>query len=208
MALIDTFMAWLATHKELAYLILFLGMYFETLVITSVILPGEIFLLAGPVLAGIGALNPGLVILALYGGAVLGDSSSYEIGRRFGTSLFKEGRLIFNPKNYQKGEAFFKKHGLKSIFLSRLLGPVSWITPFLAGTYAIPYRKFLKYNLLGIFVGIGQFIVVGYFFANNYETIIKLVGRYTFFTIAIIISIFVIIWYVRKNKLSNDQTQI
>jgi membrane-associated protein len=207
MAIIDTFMVWLAMHNELAYVIIFLGMFFETLVFTSVFLPGEIFLLAGPVLAGTGALNIWLVIITLYGGALLGDSTSYEIGRKFGAFFFKDGRLVFNLKNYQKGEAFFKKHGLKSIFLSRLLGPVSWITPFLAGTYEIPYPKFLKYNLLGIFVGIGQFIIVGYFFGNNYEKIIGLVGQYTFITIATVVLIFVIIWYIRKKR-KITQTQI
>lgn len=200
MAIVDTFINWLTMHKELSYLILFLGMYFETLVFTSVFLPGEIFLYVGPILAGTGVLNMWFVILALYAGAVLGDSTSYEIGRRFGASLFKEGRLVFNLKNYKKGEEFFKRHGLKAIFLSRLLGPVSWITPFLSGTYEVPYRDFLKYNIPGIIVGVGQFIIVGYFFGDNYSKIIELVGRYTFSIISGVVLIFVIIWHLRKRK--------
>jgi membrane-associated protein len=207
MGIVDTFMVWLTAHNELAYVIMFFGMYFETLVVTSVFLPGEIFLFAGPILAGTGVLNIWLVILSLCFGAMLGDSSSYEIGRRFGASFFKEGRPVFNPKNYQKGEAFFKKHGLKSIFLSRLLGPVSWITPFLAGTYEIPYKDFLKYNIPGIIVGVGQFIVVGYLFGDNSAKIIELVGRYTFGIISGVVLILIIIFYIRKSK-KKPETQI
>ena len=171
-------MQWLTIHQELAYIILFLGSYSETLIGMSFFVPGEVFFLSGSILAGAGVLNIWLVMLAIYPGAMLGDSSSYWIGRGLGSKVFKEGRRIFSIANYQKGEAFFRRHGNKSIFLARLLGPLSWITPFLAGAYKIPYDEFVRYNIPGILVGIGEFLIIGYFFGNQYQNILSVVQRY------------------------------
>ncbi len=201
------FMGWLSIHDYIAYGVLFFGMYFETLIFTSVVLPGEIFLLAGPILAGTGVLNIWLVCIVLYGGAVLGDNSSFLLGRRLGKSFFKEGRFIFNPQNYAKGEKYFREHGKKSIFLARLLGPLSWITPFLAGTYGISYRDFLKYNLPGILVGVGEFLVVGYFFGSQYRKVLFIVQHYVLAVIAGIMIILIAVWYFKKRKAGRKVTQ-
>lgn len=162
----------LAGHELLSYVVLFFGSYFETLIGVGFFVYGEMFFIPGALLAGAGILNIWIVALALILGGVLGDSSSFMIGRRHGVSFFSEHNKIFNDTNYQKGLAFFERHGTKAIFLSRLLGPVSWITPFLAGTYGVPYAKFLGYNIAGVTVGIGQFLIVGYFFGSAYDAII------------------------------------
>jgi membrane-associated protein len=167
--------AFLAVHVLLSYLVLFFGSYFETLIGVGFFIYGEIFFIPGALLAGAGVLNIWLVALSLIAGGVLGDSSSYFLGRRFGASLFKEHNKIFSHTNYQKGLEFFTKYGTKAVFFSRLLGPVSWITPFLAGTYKIPYTQFLGHNIAGVTVGIGQFLIVGYFFGSNYKTILSVI---------------------------------
>ena len=105
---------------------------------------------------------------------MLGDSSSSFIGRRSGNwllSRLNNERLLFNKKNYQRGEAFFERHGPKAIFLARIGGPFSWVTPFLAGMHKVPPKTFYAYNIPGVIVGIGWFLIMGYFFANRYKTI-------------------------------------
>src|SRR5262245_30436372 len=148
-SLLASFIAWLALHKGIAYAILFFGMFFETLVGTSFFIPGELFLLSGSILAGAGTLTLGFVIPALYAGAFAGDSVSYAIGRKLGPKCFKEGNRFLNPKNYESGKRMFEKHGLKAIFLARLIGPFNLIMPFLSGVYEVPYRTFLMYNVPG-----------------------------------------------------------
>jgi len=197
---LSEFTSWLEAHETVAHLILFAGMYFESLVGTNFFLPGEIFLLAGSALAGIGGLYLPLVIAALYGGAVLGDSSSYWIGRKAGPSVFKEGRRILNPKNYARGEALFKKHGKKAIFFARLIGPMNLVTPFLAGIYRVPYREFLMFNIPGIVIGVGQFVIVGYFFGTNFEAALSIFRRYFFVVIGLVLAILAARWYVKSGK--------
>lgn len=169
--------AFLAAHELLSYAVLFFGSYFETLIGVGFFIYGEIFFIPGALLAGAGVLNIWLVALALIAGGVLGDSTSYMLGRRWGASVFNEHNKVFNHTNYQKGLDFFAKYGTKAIFFARLLGPVSWITPFLAGTYNVPYPKFLGYNIAGVSVGIGQFLVVGYFFGSNFDAIFSVIKQ-------------------------------
>lgn len=191
-------MVWLTVHESLSYYVLFFGGFFETLIGTCFFIPGEIFLLSGSILAGAHKLSLPLVLLALYGGAILGDSSSYFIGRLTGDSIFKEGRRILSPENHAKGEALFAKYGSAGIFFARLLGPLSWITPFLSGVYRVPYRTFLPYNLAGIFVGVGEFILAGYFLGRHSASIFPFIHRYLFLLLLIGIGMYVSVSYGKR----------
>ena len=42
----------------------------------------------------------------------------------------------------------------------------------MAGVFGLDYATFIRFNTLGILIGIGQFIVVGYFFGANLPSIL------------------------------------
>lgn len=192
--------AYLAAHTLLAYLVLFLGSYFETLIGVGFFIYGEIFFIPGALLAGAGMLNIWIVALSLIAGGVLGDSTSYALGRRWGSSVFKEHNRIFNRTNYQKGLDFFAKYGTRAVFFARLLGPVSWITPFLAGTYNVPYQKFLGYNIAGVTVGIGQFLVVGYFFGSSFDAIFSVIQRDAAVVVSVTLLVLAVYYVIKRNR--------
>jgi membrane-associated protein len=191
-------MAWLALHTHIAYAVLFLGAYFEALVGPSFFIPGEIFLLSGSILAGTHVLNIWLVVFMLYAGAILGDMTSYWIGRAIGTSIFHDRKKFLNFTNYRKIEALIEKYGLSAIFFARLIGPFNKIAPVAAGIFEIPFRKFLLYNIPGVLIGCGEFIVAGYFFGNRYELVLWLVERYMLLLILIVSFAVLLVWYFRK----------
>jgi membrane-associated protein len=193
-------MTWLTAHQTIAYIVLFAGSYFETVIGPGFFLYGELFFLPGAILAGTGVLNIWWVTLATIPAGILGDFTSYSIGRKYGLGFFKEGNKYFTPENHKKGEDFFAKYGAKGIFFARLLGPLSWITPFLAGTYKIPRRTFFKYNIPAVIVGIGEFLVAGYFFGANYESALKFIQK-DIAAILIIILLFITTYYIiKRNK--------
>lgn len=201
---VDTLLNFLSDHQPLTLGILFLASYFETVIISSFLIYGEIFFLAGAILAGIGTASLWQVSLVLYVGGILGDHSSYWIGRRYGqrfytamTSVFFLKRY-FTEKNYAQGEKFFVKFGGWSVFMGRFLGPVSWITPFLAGTFKLDYRKFTLFDFPAVILGIGQFIVVGYLFGKSYQTILNIVQQYLIIGIFVSLAVIGIIYYFRK----------
>lgn len=189
----------LTNHSQLAYIILFLGSYFETVIGPGFFIYGEMFFLPGAILAGTGILNIWLVTLVTISGGILGDYTSYEIGRKQGHRFFKTGNKYFSPENHKKGAHFFDTYGPKAIFFARLLGPFSWITPFLAGTYGIPRKTFFKYNIPGVCTGIGEFLVVGYLFGNNYETALRFVQEKIAYILGTTLFLFFTYYIIKRN---------
>jgi membrane-associated protein len=174
----------LAGQNQVAYAVLFMGAFFETLIPTSLVVLGEVFFIPGALLAGMGALNVWAVVAVLYTGGILGDNASYWLGRRYGLSLFERlarwpgvGRLVHHD-NYQRGVAFFERRGAIAVFAARLSGPLSKVTPAMAGVFRLDYATFLRFNTPGILIGIGQFIVVGYFFGEYLPSILAWADRF------------------------------
>ena len=161
------------------YFILFFGSYFETVIGFSFFVYGELFFLAGAILAGLGILNIYLVSAVFFIGGILGDNTSYILGYKLGDKLYNFFSKIwllkkyFTKKNYILMEKYFKKHGGKSVFLARFLGPISWITPFFAGVFKLNYGSFLKHEMPAAILGISQFIVVGYLFGKGFTGVSK-----------------------------------
>ena len=200
------FIQFLSSHQGLSYLILFLGSFSETVIGLSFFVYGELFFLAGSILAGMGILNIWLVVLVLYAGGLFGDSASYFLGKKYGFHLYEyfEKKIFFknyiNQENYTKGVNFFKKYGGYSVFFARFLGPVSWITPFLAGIHRLNYKTFLKYDIPAVILGIGQFIVVGYLGGRHYKVLFNLISRYIFIILFVLISLAITYYLLKKHN--------
>jgi membrane-associated protein len=174
----------LAQHRNWAYAVLFLGAFFETLIPFSLAIMGEVFFLSGALLAGMGALNVWGVYGVMLIGGLLGDHSSYWIGRRYGEGLFTHlarwpllGRM-FQPEGYQRGEAFFRRRGALAVLVARFSGPLSWVMPALAGVFHLDYGAFSRFNAMGVTLGIGQFILIGYFFGRHLPGLLEMMGRF------------------------------
>ncbi len=204
---VDQFINFLIQYKDFVYIILFLGSMFETIIGFSFFVYGEIFFLCGGILSGMGVINIWILIPVLYIGGILGDTISYLLGKKYGIILFiglRKTRFVnkfINKKNYRKGVKFFKKYGALSVFFGRLLGPLSWITPFIVGTYKLKYRKFLLYDIAGVIIGIGQFILVGYFFGKHFHKILNIFYTYIIVMIFIFVCIVFIYYYLKKKKI-------
>lgn len=199
----------LGERRGLAYALLFAGSFCETLFPLSILVPGELFFLSGALLAGMGMLDIWFVLGVLYAGALLGDNASYWLGRRYGLSLFDRmatwpligplfGRLL-HRKNYRRAEAYFKLRGGVAVLIARLSGPLSWVMPAMAGAFRLKYSTFLSYNSFGILLGIGQFIVAGYFFGQYLPTILHWAHQFGIvLLVAALLGIAALAWMWRK----------
>ena len=196
--------ALLGNHSQIAYAVLFLGAFFETLIPFSLIVLGEVFFLAGALLAGMGALDLWLVMTALYAGGIGGDNLSYWLGRHYGIPLFGQlarwpwvGRVIHDA-NHQRGMEFFERRGAMAVLIARLSGPLSWVTPAMAGVFRLNYATFVRFNALGVIIGIGEFILIGYFFGNHLPAILAWFSNMSA-TIALIAALIAVLgfcsWY-------------
>lgn len=96
--------------------------------------------------------------------AIIGDQVGYIIGRRVGPALFARPKSrLFDPAHVDKAQAFFDKHGAKTIVLARFVPIVRTFAPVLAGVGRMDYHTFVRYNILG---GLGWGVglpVLGFF---------------------------------------------
>ena len=83
------------------------------------------------------------------------------------------------------------------------MGPIAWITPFLAGTMQLQYKKFLFYNIPGVIIGIGEFMIIGYFFGYAYNKMLATLGLYSVI-IGIIILILFFAYTIWSKRHSTD----
>lgn len=159
----------MANYGEWVYGILFLIIFCETGLVVTPFLPGDSLLFA----AGALCVQPGspvnthLVVALLTLAAILGDASNYMIGRFFGEKLFSNpDSKIFKQSYLEKTNAFYAKHGGKTIFLARFVPIVRTFAPFVAGMGHMGYRHFAIYNVVGAIVWVFLFTYAGHFFGN------------------------------------------
>ncbi len=100
------------------YLLLFIIIFSETGLFAGFFLPGDSLLITAGLIAASGSLDIFMVIAVLTCGAVLGDATGYFIGKKLKNSIFaKKNSRFFHREHLLKTEAFYKKHGSKTIFL-------------------------------------------------------------------------------------------
>ena len=140
---------------------LFTGALLDALIGPNLFVPGEPFLIA----AGF-QLHQGIwtgVIAVLLGG-LIGDQLSYWIGRRFGRK--GQARLMnWQPKTRRpiaRCRLLLQRKGNSVLLFARLLGPVAWIVPFIAGVNNIEWRRFSLFASIGLLLGVSQFVLWGY----------------------------------------------
>ena len=149
-----------------SYLILFLIVFAETGLVVTPFLPGDSLLFAAGTFAALGSFDLGLLLLALAGAAVLGDTVNYWIGHRIGERAFS-GRVRFlREEHLRRTQAFYQRHGGKTIVLARFSPIIRTFAPFVAGVGRMHYPRFLAYNIAGGVAWVGLFTLAGYFFGN------------------------------------------
>ena len=170
------------------YLILFMIVFVETGLVVMPLLPGDSLLFAaGTFCAGVvqqdqtAELNLWIVIPLLCTAAFIGDNLNYYIGKNIGLKVMQwriRGRQIVKQSYIDKTQAFYDKHGPKTIILARYVPIVRTFAPFVAGVGEMKYFKFLKYSVIGGITWVFALTLLGYFFGNlpivqeNFETVI------------------------------------
>lgn len=185
-----------------AYLLLFLIVFAETGLVIMPFLPGDSLLFAAGALAGTGLMNIWVVIGSLLAAAILGDTVNYWVGSRVGSKVFaRQNARLFKPSHLEKTQAFYAKHGGKTIILARFVPIVRTFAPFVAGVGKMPYGQFLAYNVIGALVWVIGLTLVGFFFGrlpfvkDNFEIAVLAV-----IALSILPGIFELIRHKRKSK--------
>jgi membrane-associated protein len=153
-------------YGGLTYLILFLIVFAETGLVVTPILPGDSLLFAAGTFAALGSLDPFVLTGLLIVAAVVGDGVNYWIGHWVGPRAFS-GKVRWLREDYLKRtEAFYERHGGKTIVMARFVPIVRTFAPFVAGVGRMHYGRFLAFNVVGAVLWVSICVTAGYFFGN------------------------------------------
>lgn len=166
------------------YLALWAIVFSETGLLIGFFLPGDSLLVTAGVLASIGLLDIVLLNVFLIPAAIIGDATGYSIGYRSGRRLFdRPDSRLFKREHIEKTQAFYAKHGGKTIVLARFVPIVRTFAPVVAGVARMRYRDFAVFNIAG---GVGWILsttLLGYFLGRSIPNI----ESYIHYVIAIVI---------------------
>ena len=162
-------------------------------------LPGETALITGSILASQGKLWLPLVIAVAAAAAIVGDNIGYELGRHGARRLLtRPGRFEDRRQAFLvRGQAFFDRHGGKTVFLGRWLPFLRITAAWLAGANHMPWPRFFAWNALG---GISWAISVGVFGYLAGEIAVRILHDATYLVLALIALTLVGLaaWYVYR----------
>jgi membrane-associated protein len=162
-------------------------------------LPGDSLLFTAGFLASQGYLDFPLLLILCFIAAVTGDSVGYAFGKRVGRKLFqKEDSIFFHKKYLEQAEAFYEKHGGKTIVLARFMPIVRTFAPIVAGMGQMNYSRFLAYNVIGGFLWAVGVTSAGYFLGN----VIPDVDKYLLpiVIVIVVVSVAPSAWHVLRDE--------
>jgi membrane-associated protein len=136
--------------KAIGHLGIFAIIFAESGLLIGFFLPGDSLLFTAGFLASQGYLNIVWLVVGCFIAAVTGDSVGYWFGQRVGRPLFdRPESRFFKKKHLLAAEAFYEKHGGKTIILARFLPFIRTFAPIVAGIAQMSYGRFLFFNVVG-----------------------------------------------------------
>jgi membrane protein DedA with SNARE-associated domain/membrane-associated phospholipid phosphatase len=187
------------------YAVVAVAAFLETGAFVGLVAPGETIVLAAGVVAGQGEISLLPLIGLVWLSAVLGDSTSFYIGKRLGRRFLERHgpRVKITEARLQQVESYFERHGGKTILIGRFIGLVRALAPFIAGSSGLPYRRFIPYSIVGTGIWATLFCTLGYLFWRSFDKVANLVGQAIFgFGVTVAVIVGVVVAYRRRHEIS------
>ena len=178
-------------HPVAVYAVLALIVFCETGLVVMPFLPGDSLLFAvGAVAASSGVISLPVVVVVLCLAANAGDLTNYFMGRAAGPRVFfnpdptagpggpASGQLDYAPaplawwqrllsrKHLAQAQAFYERHGRKTIILARFVPIVRTFAPFVAGVGRMTLPRFIGFSVGGGLLWVVLMTGSGYLFGN------------------------------------------
>jgi membrane protein DedA with SNARE-associated domain len=157
-------------------------------------LPGETALITSAVLAGTGHFNIAEVIAVAAAGAIVGDNTGYWIARKGGRALIVRLPLARRalPRLLPRSEAFFARHGPKTVVIARFIAGLRETAAWLAGLSRMYWPKFFLFNAIGGILWATTIGLAAYYFGQK---AVEAVTKYGLYAAAVIVVVAVLAFF-------------
>lgn len=181
----------IASFGAFAMIGICLIVFIETGLLVGFFLPGDSLLFVAGLMVSSGAIQfptadgsgwavpIWLACIMISGAAWLGDQTGYWIGRKVGPAIFnKPESKFFSQENVSRTNSFFERYGSKAIILAHFVPVMRTFVPVAAGVGEMSYRKFLRYNFIGV-LGWGTGVTLLGFFLGKIPFVSEHVEYFT-----------------------------
>ncbi|MCF6217600.1 MAG: VTT domain-containing protein [Gammaproteobacteria bacterium] len=191
--LIHQLLSWVSANPHWAGLAVLLVACAESLAIVGWVVPGAVMMLGAGALIAAGAMGFWPTFLLAVAGAVLGDGLSYWLGYRYNEKIRQWWPFNRHPALLLRGEAFFSRHGGKSVFIARFVGPVRPVVPMMAGMMMMPAPHFFLANIFSALAWAPLYLLLGMAFGASLALAGEVAGRLAVLLGAALLAVWVII---------------
>lgn len=185
----------------LGYALLAGIVFAETGLLVGLFLPGDSLLFTVGVVAGAGGLNIVQICLLLVIASITGDQAGYFLGHRTGPKIFsRQDSRFFKQEYVTHTQAFYAKHGGKTLIYAKFVPIVRSFAPFMAGVGRMPYLRFFSFNVFGGIGWVLSMTMAGYFLGGiplirrNFEKVV--IGIVVVSVIPVVIQV----WQARRKS--------
>jgi membrane protein DedA with SNARE-associated domain len=182
-----------------AVAVLFVLPALEAPAFLGLVLPGEVALLLGGVLAHQGRLSLPAALAAGTAGALAGDSAGYWIGRRWGPRLLASrlGRRV-GPGRLQRVESLLLRGGGRALFVGRCAAGARVVLPGLAGMLGLRYRSFALWTGAAATGWAAAHVLLGYAAGAGWRHAHHLTGRVGLGLLLVVAVAAAVTWLVHR----------
>jgi membrane-associated protein len=158
--------------------------FVETGFFVGFFLPGDSLLVTAGIFAAANVLPLRWLLLPVMACAIVGDQMGYWIGRTAGPALYRrEDSFFFRRSHLQRAHEFYEKYGGRAVILARFVPIVRTFCPPVSGAAAMPYGRYLLYDIFGGICWVGAMILGGFFLGRSVPNI----GSRIHYVIAVVV---------------------
>jgi membrane-associated protein len=197
--------ALLSSSGWVALAVLFALPALEAPAFLGLVLPGELALLLGGVLASQGRVPLGAALAVGVAGALAGDSAGYWIGRRWGPRLLTSrlGRRV-GPARLHKVEGLLLRGGGWALVVGRGTAGARVLLPGLAGMLGLRYRTFAAWTGVAATVWAVAHVLLGYAAGAGWRHIHQLTGRVGIALAGAVLVALAVAWLLHRPAQQHD----
>ncbi len=197
-SLIQSLLDWVGQNHGWAGVIVFLVAMGESLAIVGMMVPGVAVMLGIGALISVGALPFWPMFWWAVAGAIAGDGFSFWLGYHFRDRLRAMWPFRNHPRLLERGEAFFERHGGKSVFFGRFFGPVRAIIPTTAGMMRMSPWHFNLINIASALLWAPVYLGMGMVIGASLSLAAEVATRLALLVAALGVTLWLGLWLLRR----------
>ena len=166
-------------------------------------IPEDVTLVAGGVLAGLGAANVHIMVLVSYLGVMAGDSIMFGLGYFFNDRL-RQSRWfakILSPPRMVKIDSLYGRYNNRVLFMARFMPGLRAPVFVMAGMNPhISFWRFLVMDGLAALISVPVWVYIGDYGAENHDWLLKIIHEFKWAIFSLIAVAIIYWWFYRRGK--------